>query len=1001
MRPLKLSVTGLRSYRRETSVDFTGAGLIAIVGDTGAGKSSLLEAMTYALYNGTTWNARDVKALISDGAVTMSVVLEFQAGERVYRVHRSTSRATSPPSVHSLECVSDPKLPKLDGEGDVSAEIERLVGMNRQAFLSAVILPQGDFQTLLEASPADRTRILKGIFRLDAVEEMRSRADIMLSRSAPLLDKVREERARLPENPAALMAEAAARRDEAAQLEKNLLKTQADVRKFTQASDEQSRRAAELKPAAERLASLQSGAAKLLADLVPLEREQAERESELATRVEETAKALAASSAKLEKYEKAGESTAALYKADGLLVHAATELRERVEEPRARLSEAEKEMAKAAAALDKGTGAIAKLKKKTAEAEAHRAAVEERCREFMGRLSDARGALRDLRTIEGEWTVLVAALEASGRELSTLEGKVAEAARGEETADLERGTAAERLEAVRRLHAAAHAAQGLSPGDPCPVCTRALPKGFTAPVATDEEEARGRLGAAEEGARAAHARLVDLKARLEAGKRSLDGDRSRAEALGRRVEAARSGLVASLGAVNLELEDDVILAPLLGSGKALESEFGTARTAAESARQAETKAQAELDVQSAAIERERKRLEADAAAADAVEKRCRESLAMLPSAIRPASAVASADVPALREVLAERLAVVEALAQEKAQLQKNAGALSEETNALGGRRESEIEAPRRRAETELNLLWTRLNDGLECLGEKPLAEGSKAATLLERSEWATRLEDERGRVSRRLETARSEASAAAAAAREQADVALASAGFRTPADLDGAHVAAAAARLAAEKERATAEKQAPLAAELDRRLGRAREFVDSLRELQQLLADGRFIGHVISQRQRNLLAVASETLGGMTGGRYGFSPEFQVVDRVSNQPRSTKTLSGGESFLASLALALGLVEIAGRTGGRLDALFLDEGFGALDANSLDEALSALENRAAGGRLVAVVSHLKAVAERIDSVLVVRRSPAGSVVHWANAADKSEMLQEEIGAGLLS
>jgi exonuclease SbcC len=1001
VRPLKLSVTGLRSYRRETSVDFTGAGLIAIVGDTGAGKSSLLEAMTYALYNGTTWNARDVKALISDGAVTMSVVLEFSAGERVYRVHRSTSRAASPPSVHTLECVSDPKVAKRDGEAEVSAEIERLVGMNRQAFLSAVILPQGDFQTLLEASPADRTRILKGIFRLDTIDEMRLRADAMLSRSTPLLDRVREERARLPENPAALMAEAAARRDEAARLEKKLLKAQADVRKFTQASDEQARRAAELKPAAERLASLQSGAAKLLADLVPLEKEQAEQEEALAVRVKETAQALAASSAKLEKYEKAGESTAALYKAGGLLDQVETELRERVEEPRARLAEAEKEMAKTAAGLEKEAGAIAKLKKKTAEAEGHRKTVEEQCRDFMGRLSDARGALRDLRTLEGEWTALASALEASKRELAILEGKMGEAAKADEAATLERNAAAETLEAVRRLHAAAHAAQGLSAGDPCPVCTRVLPKGFAAPVASDEEEARRRLVAAEEGARAAHARLVDLKARLDAWTRSLDGEKSRAEALGKRVEAARSGLAASLGAVDLALGDDVILAPLLGSGKVLEDELTAARATAESARQAETKAQAELDARSATVERERKRLEGDASAADAVEKRCRESLATLPPAIRPASAVTSGDVPALREALAARLAVVEALAQEKSQLQKSAGALSEETNALGMRRESAIEAPRRRAEGELNLLLTRLNDGLECLGERPLPEGSKTATLLERSKWAKGLEDERGRVSRLLETARGEAAAAAAAAREQADAALASAGFRTPADLDGAHVAAAAARLSAEKERATAEKQAPIAAELDRRLGRARDFVDSLRELQQLLNDGRFIGYVINQRQRNLLAVASETLGGMTGGRYGFSPEFQVVDRVSNQPRSTKTLSGGESFLASLALALGLVEIAGRTGGRLDALFLDEGFGALDANSLDEALSALENRAAGGRLVAVVSHLKAVAERIDSVLVVRRSPSGSVVHWANAADKSEMLQEEIGAGLLS
>ena len=70
-------------------------------------------------------------------------------------------------------------------------------------------------------------------------------------------------------------------------------------------------------------------------------------------------------------------------------------------------------------------------------------------------------------------------------------------------------------------------------------------------------------------------------------------------------------------------------------------------------------------------------------------------------------------------------------------------------------------------------------------------------------------------------------------------------------------------------------------------------------ELCRLLTDGQFIGHVIERRQTNLLAVASEIMSSMTGRRYGFSADFRVVDRVSGQPRPTRTLSGGESFLAS------------------------------------------------------------------------------------------------------
>jgi ABC-type hemin transport system ATPase subunit len=76
----------------------------------------------------------------------------------------------------------------------------------------------------------------------------------------------------------------------------------------------------------------------------------------------------------------------------------------------------------------------------------------------------------------------------------------------------------------------------------------------------------------------------------------------------------------------------------------------------------------------------------------------------------------------------------------------------------------------------------------------------------------------------------------------------------------------------------------------------------------------------------------------------------------------------------SLALALGLVELAGRGGGRLDALFLDEGFGSLDANSLSEALDVLGRQAETGRMVAVISHLRSVAEAMDRVLAVTGSP---------------------------
>src|SRR5947209_9937292 len=130
---------GLRSYRGECTIDFRDRHLVAIVGDTGAGKSSILEAITYALYNATTWDQRAVAQLISDGAQSMSVELEFQARERVWLVHRACHRSRGRPSTHRLRCRSEPAVGEHDGEAAVSRQIERLLGMSYRAYQAGVV----------------------------------------------------------------------------------------------------------------------------------------------------------------------------------------------------------------------------------------------------------------------------------------------------------------------------------------------------------------------------------------------------------------------------------------------------------------------------------------------------------------------------------------------------------------------------------------------------------------------------------------------------------------------------------------------------------------------------------------------------------------------------------------------------------------------------------------------------------------------------------------------
>jgi exonuclease SbcC len=119
---------------------------------------------------------------------------------------------------------------------------------------------------------------------------------------------------------------------------------------------------------------------------------------------------------------------------------------------------------------------------------------------------------------------------------------------------------------------------------------------------------------------------------------------------------------------------------------------------------------------------------------------------------------------------------------------------------------------------------------------------------------------------------------------------------------------------------------------------------------------------------------ASELLMGLSGEQYSLQVDaktgnFVVVDhRNADEVRSARTLSGGETFLASLALALALADriasLAARGAARLESIFLDEGFGSLDPDTLDVVASAIEELGASGRVVGVVSHVTELAERL-------------------------------------
>lgn len=145
------------------------------------------------------------------------------------------------------------------------------------------------------------------------------------------------------------------------------------------------------------------------------------------------------------------------------------------------------------------------------------------------------------------------------------------------------------------------------------------------------------------------------------------------------------------------------------------------------------------------------------------------------------------------------------------------------------------------------------------------------------------------------------------------------------------------------------------------------------------LTDARFVRFLLDEERAVLAGLGSEHFERLSSGRYRFTEdgEFSVVDlNAAESVRRADSLSGGETFLASLGLALGLAEMVGRRGGRLDAFFLDEGFGTLDPEHLDLAMEGIESlvSAREQRLVVVVSHVPEVQNRIEDLIVLGNDP---------------------------
>jgi exonuclease SbcC len=176
VRPHKLALEGFTSFRDRVELDFSGLDLFAITGPTGAGKSSLVDAICFALYGQVPRVGDDYKQLISHGAERLSVMLEFGVGKERYRIAR-TARPDKPSQQRLERITADAAEPLADRVKEIRAEVDRILGLDYDGFTRSVVLPQGQFDAFLKGEPKERRKILVALLNLTVYERMQQLAN--------------------------------------------------------------------------------------------------------------------------------------------------------------------------------------------------------------------------------------------------------------------------------------------------------------------------------------------------------------------------------------------------------------------------------------------------------------------------------------------------------------------------------------------------------------------------------------------------------------------------------------------------------------------------------------------------------------------------------------------------------------------------------------------------------------------------------------------------------
>ena len=257
MRPLRLLLDGFGTYRNPTEIDFTDVDFFALVGPTGSGKSTVIDALCFALY-GTVprWdNEKEVRNALAPSANSCRVSLIFELAGQRYAATRSLQRGkqgqvttkaarlerldvSAPSSAPVQEILEATVEPLAEGPDNVKASVQQLLGLSYEHFTQSVLLPQGGFADFLRATPANRQRLLVELLAFGVYKEIGQRARERADNAKNRGDLARQARDQLTDATADAEAEAAGRLRDLGKLADAVDKNLADVADRHQRADE-------------------------------------------------------------------------------------------------------------------------------------------------------------------------------------------------------------------------------------------------------------------------------------------------------------------------------------------------------------------------------------------------------------------------------------------------------------------------------------------------------------------------------------------------------------------------------------------------------------------------------------------------------------------------------------------------------------------------------------------------------------------------------------------